>query len=420
MGSFLPKYESIAVYVKTQFELSYSIPDVSLEEFMQCCKCSEEQVVELEDSKFWSPSKYIRHKGYAVPIFFKENIKGEVVKDGQVQFDVLLNAFLLLSGVQEKVITKRDSKGRFPFKDSLQHKYSFVKTPVVTIYFELMAKAMLEAGHSCKVLSHEEPIVFTHDIDQVRSGWFDEIIFNLKKPNVKAIVVIMKLLFQKVFGLEDSYMKGLKRMLHIDKSHGVKAISFLMTEKSHSDADYKVSELAKKVSFEGQIIGLHPGLHTYADASEFQNQMKKLSAMFPGSEKLVRQHFLRYDVESTAKIHEDSEVKIDYSLGFVEHIGFRNGICSPFNLFNFEKQQASTVLEVPLFLMEGTLPRYMGMKSWKSKVSAVNEMEKLLQAFNCSFSVLFHNSAFTDGQWRDFDKMYQMMIELTKKKVNKD
>ena len=89
----------------------------------------------------------------------------------------------------------------------------------------------------------KEPIVFTHDIDHLRSGWFEDIGYELRNFSFKSPFNISKSLFTKLFGLKDSYHQAYDKMLTIEKKHQVSAISFFMTEKSKKDADEELKRI---------------------------------------------------------------------------------------------------------------------------------------------------------------------------------
>lgn len=416
MHDFLPTYDQIIQYVYQQFSLSYDAPELPLEQLKACCINNDHELALLLSPINCKPTNYFDYKEYRVPVFFKETIKNEIIKDGKVFFDVYLNSFLLLSGIQEWLCDQKDAEGRFPFSHSLQCKYNFVAVPAVNVYFDLLAKALVQKGHCCTAKNHKEPIVFTHDIDQIRSGWLEDILSLLSPFKLSNTKRILQSLLVKLLKHEDSHFSGLLKMIKIDKENQLKSISFLMTKKSHRDADYELSMLEKNGLFNQQRIGLHPGYDTDSDQQELEQQLKTLQTRFPKTELILRQHFLKYDVKKTPEIHESLGIKEDYTLGFAEQYGFRNSIASPFHLYDFNKKRAFTVLQYPLYFMDGTLIKYLKKNDWEAKQVVIVEVKKLLRNFNCSFSVLFHNTAFTQLKKGGFDRMYQEIIQLYKDK----
>jgi hypothetical protein len=205
-------------------------------------------------------------------------------------------------------------------------------------------------------------------------------------------------------------------MNQVDEKHKLDCISFLMTKKGHKDADYKIEAVLSTGVFSQKTIGFHPGHGTFQNKIEFAKQFQILKRLFPNCEKVVRQHFLKYEVKRTPKIHESLGVERDYSLGFAEQYGFRNGYAGPFQLYSFEEKRAYSVIEIPLYFMDATLVNYMKDDSWVAKEKILVDIQQLLKDFNCTFSVLFHNSVFTSNRHKDFGVMYEKLAELSKKK----
>lgn len=417
MLEFTGSQEDIISYVYQQFSLAYEAPNLSIDELKRICLLDSEVKVKLEKFSDWKPSVTFLYKEYNVPVFFEENTSnGSLLIDGVIQFDVFLNSFLLLSGIQEWMFDDQDKHGRFLYNNSLQAKYNFVDVPVVNVYFELIQAALQQKGYECNYKSDRDQIVFTHDIDQIRSGWFDDIVFAISKFNWKSPGIITKSIITKIFGLQDSYYSGLLRMIILNKKFKLTGISFLMAKKSHQDADYHLKKLKQLGVFDGQTIGLHPGYGTHVNKKEFVAQFALLKSLFPDFKSFVRQHFLQYNVKTTPKIHEEQGVEEDYSLGFSEQFGFRNSYAGPFQLYCFERNEAYQVIEIPLFFMDSTLINYIKDDSWETKLKVVSAVQKLLLNFNCTFSVLFHNSVFTYNKFNGFEAMYEKLAELSSTK----
>jgi hypothetical protein len=418
MISKTPSQEEVIEYVYAQFCLSYVSPELSVEQLKELCLLSADVKGSLNLPSLWKPNTFFLYKDYSIPVFFEENITAGTLVNGVVQMDVYLNAFLFLSGIQEWAFEERDKHGRFLYKNSLQAKSNFVGTPVVNVYFELLAKAIREKGHDCHHKQTEKELVFTHDIDQVRSGWFEDIIYALKNVGWRSPGLIVKSMFTKVFGTEDPYYKAILRMNELDAQYKLDSISFLMTKKSHKDGDYDINKLFKTGVFDKQTTGLHPGYDTYKDKNELAKQFETLKRLFPNCKRIVRQHFLRYEIRVTPQIHESLGIERDYSLGFVEQHGFRNSYSGPFQLYNFEDNRPYSVIQIPLYFMDSTLTNYLKKDSWEAKLEVVQTVEKLLKTFNCTFSVLFHNSVFTENKYKGFEKMYIALAKISNQKTD--
>ena len=66
------------------------------------------------------------------------------VTDNGIRFnhDILKSAFYLLSGTQEYLDHTPDIHGRFPWRESIQHRLGFTEKPLVNYYFDIILDAL--------------------------------------------------------------------------------------------------------------------------------------------------------------------------------------------------------------------------------------------------------------------------------------
>lgn len=359
---------------------------------------------------------FIEWKGVSVPVFIYDNTQ-DLIKDNQPNFDIVLNSFLFLSGSQEIVADEKDKHGRFIYEDSLQHKFNFTKVPVVSIYFEIFYETLRQKEINITKKTFDSSIVFTHDIDQLRSGWFENIGYEKSNFSVKSLVEIPKNIIIKIFNLKDPYFKAFENMMQIEKKHNIKSLSFIMSKKSHKDADYDFKKkdytyLLKKYKNQGHKLGFHPGYNTHDNNTEYRVQKELLENQFNIQLKDNRQHFLKFDVSKTPEIHKDNEIEKDYTLGFAEQYGFRNSICSPFYLYDFKNNTPYSTLQIPLFLMDSTLIDYLNSDAAKETDAILETIEGIIKKYTCHFSVLFHNTAFSKKRYKGFTELYEKIIKV--------
>lgn len=360
---------------------------------------------------------FMNWKGFEFPVFIHNNHNEIMSAEGEISFDIALNTFVFLSGWLELKSELKDQHDRFPFKASLQHKYSFTTTPVVSIYFEILFENAKKNGISIKKKPIKESLIYTHDIDQFRSGWFENIIFYKDNFSIKSLYEIPKNIIVKLFGLKDDYYIGMQKMLAIDKENNIPAISFFIPVKSAKDADFhfndKNFESILKDSSKTQEIGLHPGYETYNNLENFKAQKEILEVFFDKKVTKSRQHFLRYNMEFTPHIIAKSGIKEDYTLGFAEQYGFRNGIAHPFYLYNFKTDSCFEFLSVPLVFMDVSFTHYAKL-SFEEREEKFNELidffTKTKKYFPTKLSVLFHNSVFSDTKFKGFTAFYKRIM----------
>ena len=411
----IPTYKNIEAFFKSNFDLQY-LHNIDFNKLFEPLKENfEENFINIYDTE----PIYFDFKGQSFPVFIHNNETELFTEKGLISFDVYLNTFLFLSGYLELISDKKDIHSRFPYEASLQKKYSFVEIPVVTIYFELIKELALKRGFKLEAKKIDSPFIFTHDIDQLRSGWYENIIFYKENFSIKSLIEIPKNLITKTFGLKDDYYKGMEEMLQIDETNNIKAISFFISNKSEKDADFYLKDkrfesLLKRCKTK-QEIGFHPGYETFKNQDEFEKQKEDLEKFFEQKITKSRQHFLRYDMAHTPYIIEQSGIKEDYTLGFAEHYGFRNGISHSFYLFNFKEKKAFTFLTVPLVFMDVSLTNYTKYSLAERHI----EFQKISQflknvkiSFPTQVSILFHNSVFTEVKYKGLKAFYKKLTQI--------
>ena len=84
--------------------------------------------------------------------------------------------------------------------------------------------------------------------------------------------------------------------------------------------------------------------------------------------------------------------KYDTTFGYADCVGFRNGMCHPFQPFNLNTDQYIDIWEIPLTIMDKTLLSYMELDmatSWEITKRLIDTTEEL----GGVITVLWHNTS---------------------------
>lgn len=417
----IPSYEEIESYFLKNFKINYLYDNIEPDTISgSFCKFSGDIQSTFNNINNLDP-KYFIWKKYKVPVFiYDESFTSEIIDNGKISFDVYLNVFLFLSGWQEWRTNQKDIHGRFPYNESLQFKNKFTLTPIVNIYFEILSEYLKNKGHSIERKNWDggSQIILTHDIDQIKCGYREDCKFLLKHFKFSNIFSIAKILFNKFLRNKDTFFEGFKELIRFEKEHNINSIYFFMNSRDKKDADYNLNKNLKKqiveITQHQSITGLHGGYSSAFNIDDLLSQKKSLEK-FTGQEiSKTRQHFLRYDCKITNQLHDDAGFNEDYTLGFAEYFGFRNSVATPFYLFNFEKSKPSSVLEIPLFMMDTTILRYMICEPETNFDLALNNIASVSEDINICVSVLFHNSILSKFKYGEYNRFYADFVKFAK------
>ncbi len=175
--------------------------------------------------------------------------------------------------------------------------------------------------------------------------------------------------------------------------------------------DRSLIEIIEKAESYGYDVGLHPSYKTARDSEIFRMEKSNLEKIRDSDIDLTRQHYLRWFWNTTPHQIELLDFKMDSSLGYRNHIGFRCGTGYPYYLFNFETRLPFTFLELPLIFMDSALVKEKGSAS----LSGLEVTKAFLDdnKFNTHVTINFHNSNFDDSiqEHCDLTEIYLFLLE---------
>ncbi len=339
-----------------------------------------------------------RWEGEAWPVLFSD-VNGNP--------DVVAGACFLLTGVQETIAGPRDQHGRFRAEDSVQGRGGFADLPVVDAYRAWLVESLRRAGFSPR-LRHwgagSWALCPTFDVDYLRK-WrpgmvYRETVRNLmlddRGEELPDRIARFREFVSDVLSPGDAYRSALTRMIDEVRARHATATVFLKAG-AHGPFDVKYSlggKWIRRVVGEavehGFEIGLHPSYHASTHGRYLAEEIEELRELAGRRPTTVRQHYLRYEIPTTLRLHEVSGFTIDSTLGFSTQEGFRRGTCLPFRLFDSENDRETGVWEMPLAAMDGALFNRRDY-SVSEAVGATRRLLDRCRLFGGCAVVLWHN-----------------------------
>ena len=117
-----------------------------------------------------------------------------------------------------------------------------------------------------------------------------------------------------------------------------------------------------------------------------------------------RQHYLRFENPTTWNLWENEKMEWDSTMSYADEIGFRNGVCYPFPVFDILNRKKLNLMERPLILMEGTLGLYMDITLDDAK-NRVWELMNQVKKYEGDFVFLWHNSSLNFQQYSKYNSI---------------
>ncbi|MGR2882811.1 hypothetical protein ABMX65_13440 [Vibrio vulnificus] len=360
--------------------------------------------------------------------------QGEVkVTEGNINVasDLFGLSFFLLTGLNEFLDNTRDKHGRFPGKSSINFKLGFLDRPVVDEYAAMLKRMIQQLDSSYSFSNRVGKTVVTCDVDwpfnprlkQFKHAVMGVAIELLERKNVKAAMgVAFDFVMSKLgFNREDKFLKSVYWIMEENEKLDNQVVFFFIPgNTSILDTDYTLScgalgDILRDIHERGHIIGTHPGYHTIDNQENFKTIVNTLSqaaeeAGIQIDEFHNRQHFLRWDIHSTAQILCKLGVDFDYTCGYPDVAGFKAGTAYRFTMFDLVSQSPLQIKQVPLIAMESTIinSRYEGLGYSEEALQRFKLLKSNALKYGGDFNLLWHNCHLIHEQDR---KMYLDIIK---------
>ena len=316
---------------------------------------------------------------------------GPVYKNEQDDECLLETIFYLVNCIQEINLDKvdLDHYGRFKYTSSLQHHYGIIETNFVGHLIDRLIEKYPILNSGMGMPKHPSQVFLSHDIDLLHSGWKVEAYLALQRSDWKRLFKVLK-----DFILCKPFYNNIQQVLDIDQTQGFKSCfywlpAFGKDKNGIMNADYSLNDLVE-MSTKVAEKGFSNGIHKSTFPTSFSQEMSK----FNFKPEHNRYHFLKFQTHKAWKEIELAGLKTDASLGFAEHIGFRNSYGLPFVPFDMANDRPFSFVVIPLHVMDVTLYKYMNLMP--DEIS--NKVEKFLEQNlqNSLISILWHNNTMTD------------------------
>ncbi len=284
------------------------------------------------------------------------------------EYDIFASIFFMLSRWEENIDSQRDEHDRFVEENSVSIKNNFHQRPIVDEYTDFIWNLLKQLGYEGERKERKTEIVATHDID------FFERYHNTSKI-IRALAGdifkrgSLKMFFQTIvvninikrreredpFDTFDEFMNRSEKM-------GVKSRFYFIAGKlNETDVHYdiqhpRVVKKIKEIKERGHIVGIHGSYDSYNNPEQFQKELERLQNITNGAITEGRQHFLRFRNPDTWRMYEKAGLKIDSTMGFSRHVGYRCGTGETFPVLDILHRQKLNLKEMPLIVMDCAIP----------------------------------------------------------------
>jgi len=347
-----------------------------------------------------------------IPVYGENKVEMMDQSSIVLHADLVSSTFFLLTQWEHQINSFRDEHNRYILNESFIGKNKIYHRPLVNEYAEFLYQNLTSLGFSLKRKEWYKSTM-TIDVDQLYK-WqnFNNLLGSLKRNLTSPVELLdqIKSYFQsKKIKQKDKYFT-IPFMIETANKNDIESIVFLKTGISNPQFDrnrydiFKERRLIKELEENQTLIGIHPSYESSLSKETIEHEVRLLSQATHYQITYSRQHFLRYN-RDTFRFLEACGIRHDSSIQYTEGMGFANGICTVYPIFDIEQKRILDLFEIPLLIMKKES------QGISSKTFLQKSEELILEArkHNAEFMVLFHN---TDVETRKGKLLFENILQL--------
>lgn len=331
-------------------------------------------------------------------------------------FDIFAASFYLLSRYEEYLPHVKDEYGRFIAKDSLAFKHGFLHQPVVDIWAYKFKEALQERFPDYQFLNRTYKVKPVIDVPMAyyfnQKGLMRTIggtlndIFRLKFRQLYQRYLVL-LRFKR-----DPY-NTFKWITNMQKHSTSKfLVFFLIGDYTTYDKNISINKkqfvsLIKSVADYCEV-GLKASYFALEDFDVLKAEKENMESTINTSLKASRNSFSKLNLPTAYRNLIELEIKEDYTMGYINNIGFRAGTCTPFLFYDLDYEIQTPLMVHPFHLMDFVLLKHV---SFLDKKQTLEKVIREIKKVNGTFTPVFHNYSFSDDpRWNGFKELFTMVL----------
>tara|TARA_R110002012_G_scaffold160895_1_gene322864 strand:- start:20736 stop:22037 length:1302 start_codon:yes stop_codon:yes gene_type:complete len=332
-------------------------------------------------------------------------------------FDIFAATFYLLSRYEEYLPHVKDEYGRFTAEESLAFKFGFLHQPVVDIW-AYKFKRILESQYPDFVFPGRvyaiKPIIDVPSAYSFRSKGLMRTVGGTLKDLSGFKFHRMYIRFMVLLGLKHDPDDTFKYIINRQKQHKNKFLFFFLIG-DYSTYDKGVSAQKKEfISLIKQVadyckVGLKASYFALDNVAILKKEKQRMESIVNTSLVASRQSFSKLNLPISYRNLVELEIMEDYTMGYVNHIGFRSGTCTPFFFYDLDFEIQTPLKITAYHVMDYTLLKYQSLLDKKEALQRVINQVKLV---NGEFVSVFHNYTFSEiERWSGFKELFNIILD---------
>jgi hypothetical protein len=384
------------------------------------------EMADIRKGDIQRPIKVIKKNNHVFVLFTNRQREDNLFIQGNdrtyIWNDIILSSFYLLSGWEERFI-HRDKRDRHNVQESLLYRENILHDPVVNQYSTTL-REFFRASHDPIPLwpsDKKYAVALSHDVDYPEMiKWLEALRYLIKYKMQSKLTKVIDIFrgrenfwkFRDWVDLENR--RGLKSAMYFCGVKGSLLRYFFVAPDPFYDvrkAEFKrVLEYLVQNGFE---VGMHSSYLAYQSLDRFLKEKKTIEEGLHEPVLGNRHHYWHMNPDNpseTAVIHDKIGLLYDSSICFAKRSGFRFGICSPFHLYEPNREGPLGVLELPTCLMDDHLFRYFRESNFSKPQFEIDALIKSVKEHGGLFLIDYHVRGFNETFYPKWVESYEYIL----------
>lgn len=331
-------------------------------------------------------------------------------------FDIFAASFYLLSRYEEYLPHVKDEYGRFTAKQSLAFKNGFLHEPVVDIWAYKFKKVLQNNYPDYKFEKRSYTISPVIDIPSAYSFKSKGIIRTLGGTLKDIARLKLRNVYRRyavLLNFKRDPFNTFKYIINRQKITEFKfVVFFLIGNYSTYDKNINVQkrEFTSLIKQVGDYckIGLKTSYFSLENPAILKEEKLKMETIINTHLVASRQSFSKLNLPESYRNLIELEIKEDYTMGYINHVGFRAGTCTPFFFYDLD-YEIQTPLRIHTYhVLDNAL---LNKKSFLDKKQVLLKTINQVKAVNGEFVSVFHNYTFSaDPTWKGYKELFNVVL----------
>ena len=334
-------------------------------------------------------------------------------------FDILAASFFLVTRYEEYLPHKKDHHKRFSASESCAFQNHFLHKPVVNKWAKELKERILYTFPELKTKTKQYSFTPTYDIDIAwsykhkgfvrTSGGLIRDLWNNQLSLFRKRILVLR-------GKDKDPYETYDLQKQLAKKYQLKPIYFFLFaelgpfDKSISPLNKHYQYLVKDIR-DLATIGIHPSYESNENPKLLKKEIQSLADASHTEIVRSRQHFLKLTLPQTYRNLLNLGIQHDFTMGYADQLGFRAGICTPFNFYDLDMETDTRLRIHPFAIMDGTLRDYLKTDVENAK-KLISQIIREVKEVDGHFISLWHNESLSDeGKWQGWLDVYEHLLK---------